>query len=164
MVDRWLGYRRASKGYKADPCAQVHPRILFGAGEFLTPQFVKKNNISHVINCAYEEDCPRWFPNQFPDNYYCVEASDSLSENILKWYPEFKSVMDDFLKEPNSKTVYVHCQCGINRSGFLSLLYICLTFGYNIDSAIRMILIQRPCALTNPSYMRQSLAYIKKHT
>lgn len=163
MVDRWLGYRRHSKGYDKDPTAIVHPRILFGAGEFLTPEFVKTHNITHVINCAYNEDSPKWFRHTFPEKYHCIGADDSLNANILSWYPEFKFVMDTFLKEPDSKKVYVHCQCGINRSGFLTLLYICLVFGYDVDSAIRMILKQRPCALTNPVYMKQTVEYIKKH-
>lgn len=164
MVDRWLGYRRHSKGYLKDDPAILHPRIIFGAGAFLTPEFVKELKITHVINCAYENDSPKWFREKYPDRYHCIGADDTLTSNILDWYPEFKYVMKMFLSAPESERIYVHCQCGINRSGFLTLLFLCLEFSYNLENAIRVTLRQRPCALTNPAYMKQTVDYIKKHT
>ena len=53
--------RRNSKGWHADPPARVHPKILVGAGSFLTPEFAREHQITHVINCAFPEDCPSWW-------------------------------------------------------------------------------------------------------
>lgn len=154
-------YRRASKGWQIDSPAKVHPAILFGSGKDLTPDFVKKHNITHVINCAFNDDSPKWFRENFSINYFCIEAEDSTELDIRQWFSLFELTMDKYLKHPDSKVVYVHCQCGINRSGFLTLMYICKHFGYTFEGSVKNILMQRPCALTNSSYFKQSRDYIK---
>jgi protein-tyrosine phosphatase len=161
MADGWIAYRRNSRGWQVDSPARVHPSILFGSGEALTPSFIKKYNITHVINCAFDEDSPLWFREDYPFNYFCIEAVDTVISDIRNWFNLFEFTMNRFLTDPDSRVVYVHCQCGINRSGFLTLMYICKHFGYTFESSVKSILMQRPCALTNPSYFKQSQEYIK---
>jgi protein-tyrosine phosphatase len=154
-------FRRRSKGWQNDAPAYIHPRILFGAGIFITPEFVAKHKITHVINCASESDSPAWFRTKFPTKYSELNAIDSLDTNILHWYPKFEAVLHSFLSENSSQNIYVHCQCGINRSGFLALLFVCKKFNYSFKLATDSILKQRPCALTNSTYKEQVIEYIK---
>ena len=147
--------RYKSRGYKKDSPALIHPNILVGSGEMLTQQFAEKHMITHVINCALEEDSPAWFKLQHEFNYACLSAVDSLNVNILEWYPAFKSILKQFLQDPTSRTVFVHCQCGINRSAFLALMYVCDVFGFPYDKTEMSIIQQRPCALTNNSFREQ---------
>lgn len=163
MVDRWLGYRINSRGWKLDQPATVHPSMMFGAGFTLTPQFALKNKITHVINCAYDEDSPAWFRTVHPDKYVSLKANDNLEENIVSKFSEFETWMNKFFQDSSCKIIYVHCQCGINRSGYLTLLYIIKKFGYEYDGAVRAILRQRPCALTNPSFEKQVINYIRSN-
>lgn len=163
MVDPYLGYRRNSRGYILDPPAKIHPRILFGHGMALTPYFANKYDITHVINCAFDEHSPFWFRDSCPNNYICLQAEDALDRNIIDWYPKFEENMDKFLKDSSCQTVYVHCQAGINRSGFLTLLYGCLHLGLSFEVLVKAILIQRPCALTNKHYYHLVKDYVKKH-
>jgi hypothetical protein len=159
-MDEFASYRRRSVGWMRDSPAYIHPRIMFGAGgSVLTPELVRKYNITHIINCGFEDDSPGWFKTKFPNNYTCLNAVDSLDANILFWYPVFEKAMREFLGDHGSKTVYVHCQCGINRSGFLSLLYACTRLKYDFVEVVNSILTQRPCALTNQSYFRQVKEY-----
>jgi len=159
----WDKYRHSSKGWEHDPPAKLHPRIMFGSGPMLTPEFVKQNNISHVINCAEDIDSPKWFRQTHPDKYMCLYAEDTVDSDITKWFPQFKECMNAFLAERSSSVVYVHCQCGINRSAFLTLLYLCLKFQFPFENTVRSMLIQRPCCLTNPVFRLQVSEYIKKH-
>lgn len=153
-------YRRKSLGWEKDRPAYIHPRILFGAGMSLEdPNFLKKHKITHVINCAQNNDSPAWFRETYPTRYMCLDAIDSTNANILNWYTKFQETMDRFLKDTSSETIYVHCQCGINRSGFLSLVYACKRLGYKHSDVLKMILEQRPCALTNFTYYAQ----VKQH-
>jgi protein-tyrosine phosphatase len=121
----------------------------------------KKYNITHVINCAFDNDSPNWFRKQFPSQYVCLNAQDALNVDIRKWYRTFEDAMDTFRTDPTSGTIYVHCQCGINRSGFLTLMYICKKFHYPIETAIHAILRQRPSALTNSSFMKQAREFLQ---
>ena len=159
-MDEFATYRRRSIGWISDPPAFIHPRILFGSGgSTLTPQFAKNYNITHVINCGFQDDSPEWFKTAFPSKYACMEALDAIDANILQWYPAFEETLRKFLSEHESKNVYIHCQCGINRSGFLSLLFACVRLKYDCNEVIKSILTQRPCALTNPSYLKQVKEY-----
>lgn len=152
-------YRRKSRGWMNDSPAFIHPRILFGPGIFLDDEFVTKHEITHVINCAGPEDSPAWFRSRFPGQYVCLNAPDTLQSNILDWYGAFESALNQYLKDPTGKTVYIHCQCGINRSGFLAAAYACKRLGYEFEEVLKSILYQRPCALTNPSYHKQVKEY-----
>jgi len=152
----------SSRGYLVDPPALFHPHILVGAGEMLTPAFVKKYEITHVINCAQESDSPSWFKEKNPDKYYCINAEDSLSVNIMKWYPEFKAVLKHYLQDPEARKVFVHCQCGINRSAFLALMYVCDVFKFPFAGTELSVLKQRPCMMSNTSFREQVFYALSK--
>jgi protein-tyrosine phosphatase len=155
--------RDHSRGWVNDPPAVIHPNVMFGSGKMLTIEFVKERNITHVINCAYDEDSPEWFRNVYPKKYACMNAQDSLITDITLWYPGFEKIMQKFLRENDSKVIFVHCQCGINRSGYLTLLYACLNFKFPLIETVKSIIKQRPCALTNPSFRIQVAEYITKN-
>lgn len=163
MDQLWDRYRRNTKGWKHDGLAKLHTKIVFGPGCALTRDNIKRYNISHVVNCGFPKDSPEWFRQENPDNYATVYAVDSEDADIVGWYPLFQTYMNQFLADKRCTGVYVHCQAGINRSGFLCLLYMCMKFKYSMDVCIRAILLQRPCALQNPKFREQVTEYIKKH-
>ena len=145
--------------YLRQPPAWFHTRILVGPGAFLTPRFVSTHNISHVINCASIFDSPVWYRIANPDAYVCLDAIDSRHHNILDWYPEFERVLHSFLRS-NTGVVYVHCQAGMNRSGFLALTYICKNFCMDPEITIPLLQRQRPCLFGNTVYRNQVKEFI----
>jgi hypothetical protein len=144
------------------PPAYFYPRILVGAGMALTDMFAYKHNITHVINCAFDQDSPLWFRTKYPSRYVSLEAYDSPLHNILDWYPEFEATMHRFLQQGDGN-IYVHCQAGMNRSAFLALTYVCKNFGLDIDSTIKATLLQRPIMFQNPIFMNQVKEFINGH-
>lgn len=153
--------RRKSRGYKTDSPALIHPSILVGSGEMLTSDFIIKWSITHVINCAHDDDSPTWFKLYFPNAYECIEADDTLETNILDWYPKFKNVMKKFLQDSQSKRIFVHCQRGINRSAFLATMFVCDVFGFDYKTTEHSVISQRYCAMTNPSFRNQVMSALK---
>lgn len=158
MEVMWDKYRRNSKGWQKDPPAVLHPRIWFGSANI--PNNI---NITHVINCAEDDFTSTFFNMYYPENTVCLGAYDNIHEDITSYYPLFEETMNKFLINPECRIVYVHCECGINRSGFLMLIYLCRKMGLTLEEAVKTILIQRPCALTNPAFRKQVVEYIKKH-
>jgi hypothetical protein len=150
----WDKYRRNSKGWEKDPPAILHPRIWLGSADI-----PYNPNITHAINCAGDE----FTHPLYEDRTVCLGAYDNINEDITRYYPLFEENMNKFLCDPACNIVYVHCECGINRSGFLMLIYLCRKFGLTLEESIKAITIQRPCALTNPAFRRQVVEYIKKH-
>ena len=146
--------------YLQQPPAWFYPRILVGAGEMLSQSFLRRHGITHVINCAFPEDSPAWFKNTFPDRYMCLSAHDTLHSNILDWYPKFDETMTAFLREPGSGTIFVHCQCGINRSAFLALTYVTTHYNMPYEPTFVALKRQRPCMLTNPVFRKQTEEFV----
>lgn len=141
------------------PPAYFHTRILVGPGSILTPRFATSRGITHVINCAYEDDSPEWFRRQYPDRYVCLNAPDSPHHVILDWFPTFEATMHTFLRE-GTGTVYVHCLAGINRSASLALTYVCKNFHMPMDQMVAIAKRQRPCMFQNAIYMNQVRDFI----
>jgi len=157
-----MSWLRQKQGWANEPPAKIHPRILFGPGIYLSPGFIRMHNITHVINCAFNKDSPSWFREKHPEKYTCLEAIDSLDADIMEWYPEFENTINNYLEEPDSRTIYIHCQCGINRSGFMALMFVCKKFGFSFEAVRRVILKQRPCALTNRAFEKQVINLVHK--
>ena len=148
-----------SPTYLREPPAFFHPRILVGPGVFLTPEFVEKYGITHVINCAQDEFSPPWWRNRYPSKYKVLNAIDSLQTNILEWYPEFEATLHQFLRE-GTGMVYVHCQAGMNRSASLALAYTCKNLGMEFGQLVSSVRRQRPCILQNPVFMKQVKEFV----
>lgn len=163
MNELWDKYRRNSKGWQRDNIAILHPRILLGSMIHVDLVSMSMFGYTHVVNCGEPEVGSRWFKNEFSDQYVCINAIDAEDADITTWYPVFEKMMNLMLADPSCKKIYVHCRCGINRSAFLLLIYMCLKFGHSPESMISNILKQRPCALTNPTFRKQAIEYIKKH-
>jgi protein-tyrosine phosphatase len=162
-MDPFMIYRRNSRGPCLDPPARVHPKIMFGPGFYLNNEFIEKYNITHILNCATDSVVPETVRENLGDKYFCINAEDSFNVDITSWFPIFEYKMDKFLRDSESKVVYVNCQMGINRSGFLTAMYASLKFGYEYEAVTRAILLQRPCALLNYVFNKQVHEYIKKH-
>jgi hypothetical protein len=164
---RWLrttlaANRKRSRGYQYDPLANPFHRIWIGDGMRLSPELCEAFKISHVINCAFEDACPVEMRDAFEDNYICLNAIDSIDTDIFEWYDQFKSTMDDYLRDPFCTGVYVHCQAGMNRSATLAAAYIIKVLGMPPLYCLRRMILHRPCIMTNPSFQLQLINFIKK--
>lgn len=126
----------------------------------LTPSFFRRYNITHVINCAFPEDSPEWFRKAYPTRYVCLSAQDSPAVNILDWYPTFEETLTAFLRDPKCGTVFVHCQCGINRSAFLALTYVTTHYGLAYEPLLVSLKRQRPCMFTNSIFRKQTEEFV----
>jgi len=162
MDELWDKYVRNSKGWRNDPIARAHPRIYLGSREEVDLFTFHNHKITHAINCAEEVWNSKWFKHEYPERYVCIGAEDSQEFDILSVYPKFEETMNRFLADPECQNIFIHCQCGINRSAFLLLVYLCRKFQYSMESAVKNILLQRPCCFRNEAFRKQVTEYIKK--
>ncbi len=149
----------ATPAYLAYPPAFFYPRILVGPGCFLTQRFAVDYNIRYVINCASKDYTPEWFPRHSPNRFVCLNAIDSPDVNILDWYPAFEEAMQRFLRD-GTGNVYVHCQAGMNRSGFLALAYVCDHYHLPMNAVVAGTRHQRPVLFQNQVFMNQVEEFI----
>ena len=147
--------------YLRQPPAWFSARILVGPGEILTPTFVARNRITHVINCAQDDFCPAWWRRTRKHNYAVMNAIDSPHHNILDWYPYFELTLRRFLREGAlDGVVYVHCHAGMNRSASLALAYVCKNYSLPFDPVVTAVRRQRPCILQNTVFTTQVKDFI----
>jgi hypothetical protein len=106
-----------------------------------------------------DEYSPIWFRMRHPTRYRVLNAIDSPDVNILTWYPAFEDALYQFLRESDG-VIYVHCQAGMNRSGFLALAYVARNFGVDVGALVQSVKYQRPCILSNSVFMNQVRKFI----
>lgn len=153
-------YRAFSRGYNLDRHATVFPRILLGPACYLSPIFMDLHDITHIVNCANDEVCSSWAKRKVGKNYKCINAIDHSQYMILnECYEEFSKTMDEYLRDPQCKNIYVHCQAGMNRSACLLLAYIHKRFRVSLDVLIHSVARQRPCILRNTGFQKQLLEF-----
>jgi hypothetical protein len=156
--------RSRSRGPEYDPIAAVFDRILLGPGFHLNPTFVRRHNVTHIVNCAEKSACPAWASTHVgPSAYIALGADDTIGFPLIKdYYPTFEKVMDMFLREPTCKCVYVHCMAGMNRSATLLAAYLHKRFGIPMEKVVEVMAKQRPCVMTNPSFVEQLEEFARK--
>lgn len=149
--------RHRSRGPVYDPIAAVFDRILLGPGVHLRPPFVQRHSVTHIMNCADRTACPSWASTHVgPSRYVCLDSVDQMGAPILKdYYTIFEQFMDLFLRDPGCRCIYVHCQAGMNRSATLLAAYLHRRFRFPMADVITAMARQRPCVLTNPSFVAQ---------
>lgn len=158
----WDNCSQTSKGWRNDAIAKVHMRIYLGSREEVDLLTFHTHNITHAINCAEDWWSSRWFKGEFPERYTCIGAEDSATFDITSVYPAFEKTVDKYLADPDCQNVYIHCKCGINRSAFLLLMYMCTRFDYSIESVVQTICTQRPCCFQNMLFRKQVEEYLAK--
>ena len=77
---------------------------------------LKENNITHIINCAFN------LPNKFPNEiiYKRLDLRDEPNQPIIEQMKEAYK----FIKENNDKNIFVHCVFGKSRSASVIIFYI----------------------------------------
>lgn len=141
--------------YLDEPPAWFFPRILVGSGAMLTRRFADTMNITHVINCADMNATPLWFRMFRSEHIAVLNARDSTNAHLDEWYSFFEYILLQYLRSPGSQTIFIHCQCGINRAPSLSALYVMKNYNISWNQLRESVLRQRPCMFTNHSFRNQ---------
>jgi protein-tyrosine phosphatase len=149
--------RRMSGGPFSDPPIPLTHTLLVGPGVYLTPSFVKTNEIENIINVAEEVSCPRWARLSFGKRYKHLPMDDSEKESLNRIYAQFAAALDS-----SKGRTYVHCHAGMNRSVSMSIAYILRKYNVQIEDVVGFAARHRPCILTNPHFNKQLLEISKK--
>ena len=92
---------------------------------------------------AYEADAYLWLP---------VFEGGNGKEPDLAWLKEAVAFIAE--QRQAGRTVYVHCQAGMNRSGAVLTAYLMHEHGWGVERALAFAQVRRPQIQPNPQLMR----------
>ena len=128
----------------------VIPRVwISGEKEATDDRWLKKNNITHILNCAVEVD---YFP---PENvkYAKIFLDDSLEQDISKSVNLAADHIYACLYEGGN--VLVHCAAGISRSVSMVIAYLIKYHDMDYKNAYDTVSKKRKIAYPNKSFQTQ---------
>lgn len=130
--------------------SQIAPRIwISGKKEALSKRWLKKNNITHVLNCAFEV-------NYLPSEgifYAKIYLDDALDQNIVNSAEAAADYINSSLNSDG--IILVHCAAGISRSVSMVIAFLIKYHGMTYQTAYNMIQRKRKIAYPNPSFKTQ---------
>lgn len=111
--------------------------LFIGGEEDLTDtQWLDKNEITHILNCAKEVS----FPRNYKKRFKCLKLNmeDSEDQKIIPEYCEQAfNFIDDCYKKGGK--ILINCRCGISRSVSMTIAYLMMKFCLSFRRALNMI-------------------------
>uniref|UniRef100_A0A7N0TF03 Protein-tyrosine-phosphatase MKP1 n=1 Tax=Kalanchoe fedtschenkoi TaxID=63787 RepID=A0A7N0TF03_KALFE len=126
-------------------CSRIAEHIYLGSAAVAKNwEILKKNGITHVLNCAGFV-CPEYFKNDLV--YKTLWLQDSPSEDITSILYDVFDYFED-VREQKGR-VLVHCYQGVSRSTSLVIAYIMWRDGQSFEDAFQYVKAAR--GVTNPN-------------
>ena len=119
-------------------------------------KYLKKHNITAVVNCAIE------YTSKYKDlNFLELKLDDYEYQNL---FPMFE-IAYKFIKNNSRKNNYIliHCMGGISRSTSLVVFYLMKEKKWDYDTSINYIIERRPIVSPNSGFERQLRNYYDRY-
>jgi len=135
-------------------CTHIVDNIYLSGYRFsLDYEFLKKNEFTHIINCA--AGSKRFNSVVYPKlEYLNLFLKDDPNEDLEH---HIVSVID-FMEKANevkNRKILLHCFEGISRAPTLLTSYLMWNYNLNYESAVKLIRQKRPCVEMNFGFICQ---------
>ena len=132
---------------KTNNINKITDKIYLGDIEGATDfNYLKNENIHNVISIVNE---PPKYPKKLEINQKCLKIEDRHSNNILKYFKECISFIE------NSDKIYIHCLFGISRSPTIVIAYLMWKTHFNFEDVYQFVKRRRPIIEPNKGFVIQ---------
>jgi len=137
---------KASKIARCDKiCSEITSSLFLGSDTIArNKDILKKNGITHVLNCA-GTICPDYHPDHF--DYKKLYLCDGTKEDIACLFYDVLEFVDNAINSGGK--VFIHCHQGISRSSAMLILYLMWKDHMDFQSTHERVKAIR--AVTNPN-------------
>ena len=120
-------------------------------------KYLKKHNITAVVNCAIEHT------SRYKDlNFLELKLYDYEFQNLFPMFEiAYKFIKNNSRKKNNY--ILIHCMCGISRSTSLVVFYLMKEKKWDYDTSINCIIQSRPIVSPNSGFERQLRNYYDRY-
>ena len=130
---------------------QIRSRIWLGNAENSKDlEFMTRFNISHVLNCTKEIECPESVSSRLT-GFKRIAIQDKNHETILDYIKDSNHFVEEALSHSKS-TLFVHCREGRSRSVSFLCAYLMWKEGITFLSALADIRSKRHIVLPNNKF------------
>ena len=141
--------------YNADPMNYIIDNIYLGDKYAARDEeYLKKNNISTVVNCA----------KGLTSNYKDLKFMELnlYDKSYQKLFPKI-DIAYRFIKQNPNGNVLIHCKFGRSRSSILVIYYLMKEYGWDYDKCYKYIKQRRPIIHPNSGFVAQIKEYYNKN-
>jgi len=146
----------------AEHPTKIRGNIWMGSGENAQDmEFFKVQNISHVLNCTREVDCPEAI-NGMLKGFKRIAVLDRNAEDLSPYFGESFQYIEESLAENKDNVLFVHCREGKSRSASFLCAYLMWKEGLTFESAIAEVRSRRSVVMPNARFEEQLKQLEKK--
>src|SRR5690606_20043048 len=116
-------------------------------------EFLKKNNFTHIINCAASSK--NFTPVFYEDfNYLLLDIKDEPGCDIMYYIYLCIDFIEKADKNPHRK-ILIHCYEGVSRAPTILSSYLIWKYNYEKDYVIKLLKEKRQCVDINLGFLYQ---------
>lgn len=127
-----------------------------GKPEIVQPGAPYARRFDVLVLCAYEIQPQLNYSDLLVIHAPMDDNYDFMAMEDISTAVQTAQVVSDQLRK--GRRVLSTCHQGRNRSGLVSAMALCLTYGYKPSEAIQIVRLARMHALTNPQFVRLLLS------
>jgi len=142
---------------------EIVPGLWLGPfGAARDQDFLRRAGVTDVLVVRAPEEA-RIIAPKYPDvfHYEVLECRDSPFENIIRFFPSVKQLLDGVLARGGR--MLIHGNAGMSRSAAFVVAYIMETFNLSSDMAHHYVLTRRHCISINEGFRNQIREYEMLH-
>lgn len=142
---------------------EIIPGLWLGPfGAARDQEFLRRANITDALVVRAPEEA-RIIAPKYPEfiHYEVLECRDSPFENIIRYFPAVKQLLDVVLRRGGR--ILVHGNAGMSRSAAFVVAYVMETFNLSSDLAHHYVLTRRHCISVNEGFRNQIREYEMLH-
>jgi protein-tyrosine phosphatase len=123
-------------------------------------EFLKKNNITAIINCTENEEFNEYFSDK---PKFRLKVNDSKEfDNINNFKNQIINAIIFIDKHrEEKKNIYIHCYWGLMRSATVVAGYLIYKYGLSVNDAINIVKEKRPSSLSSIYNFNEVLYYLE---
>eukprot|EP00435_Cladocopium_sp_Y103_P067267 s207_g29.t1 len=149
---------------------EIIPGLWLGPfGAARDQEFLKRVHITDALVVRAPEEASRFGVKdriicpKYPDfiHYEVLECRDNPFENIIRFFPDVKQLLDGVLARGGR--ILVHGNAGMSRSAALVVAYVMEKFNLPSDQAHTYVLTRRHCISINEGFRNQIREYEMLH-
>ena len=134
-------------------CCICEGVFVSSCGPAWDEEALARAGITHIVDAAFEagESVGEGMRGSRPVLY--LQLKDRPEQSIMSVVPRAVHFIAN-VRQAGGR-VLIHCESGVSRAGAIATAYVMKTQGVDVDKALEIVRVQRPCIQPNSGFIAQ---------